>query len=139
MTREPRSSIATRLTPGAASAGPFDPPGILASIGLVPYDWRIDTDALTWGPNAADVLRVADGATIATGRGYATYLDPKNASSRYDAVTQTAGPDAGAGVPYQTACRPAQTAERGSGSRIPAAGSAGRTDVRRGRTASCAS
>ena len=102
MTREPRNSIAPRIMPAAASAGPFDPPGILASIGLVPYDWRIDTDTLTWGPNAADVLRIADGATIATGRGYATYLDPKNASSRYDAVTQTAGPDAGAGVPYQT-------------------------------------
>ena len=56
-----------------------EPNGILASIGLVPYDWRIDTDALTWGANAADVLQVRDATRIATGRGYAAFLDPKNA------------------------------------------------------------
>jgi len=99
VTRELRTSSATRDTPPAASV---EPSAILASIGLVPYDWHIDTDALTWGANAREVLRVVDGASIATGRGYATYLDSKNASSRYDAVMQTTGPDAGAGVPYQT-------------------------------------
>ncbi len=79
-----------------------DARGILASIGLVPYDWRIESDALTWGANACEVLRIADGASIATGRSYAAYLDPKNAATRYDAVMQTAGPDTGSGVPYQT-------------------------------------
>ena len=39
---------------------------------------------------------------IATGRGYAGLLDPKNTSTRYDAVMQTGGRDVGAGVPYQT-------------------------------------
>ena len=79
-----------------------DPSGILASIGLVPYDWRIDTDTLTWGANAAEVLQVADPAQIATGRGYAGFLDPKNTATRYDAVMQEGGRDYGAGVPYQT-------------------------------------
>jgi diguanylate cyclase (GGDEF)-like protein len=79
-----------------------EPSGILASIGLVPYEWRIDTDTLTWGANAAEVLQVADPASIATGRGYAGFLDPKNTSTRYDAVMQAGGRDSGAGVPYQT-------------------------------------
>ena len=43
-----------------------------------------------------------DLARIATGRGYAGLLDPKNTSTRYDAVMQVGGRDFGAGVPYQT-------------------------------------
>ena len=101
MTRDTRNLNAS-ADAAAAPAAVADLRGILSSIGLVPYDWRIDTDTLTWGANAGDVLRVADGATIATGRGYAGYLDPTNASTRYDAVMQSAGPDTGAGVPYQT-------------------------------------
>ena len=97
MTRDTRNPSAADPSTALGLADP-----ILASIGLVPYDWRIEADTLSWGANAGDVLRIADGATIATGRGYAGYLDPKNSSTRYDAVTQTAGPDTGAGVPYQT-------------------------------------
>lgn len=95
MTRDDRSS-----RPGAAA--PADPNGILASIGLVPYDWRIESDVLTWGANAAEVLHVSDIGTIATGRGYAAFLDPKNTATRYDAVMQSAGRDSGNGFPYQT-------------------------------------
>jgi diguanylate cyclase (GGDEF)-like protein len=84
------------------SARPDDPSAILASIGLVPYDWRVDTDTLTWGANAGEVLHVKDLARIATGRGYAGLLDPKNTATRYDAVMQTAGRDCGSGIPYQT-------------------------------------
>jgi diguanylate cyclase (GGDEF)-like protein len=68
----------------------------------VPYDWRVETDTLTWGANAAEVLQIADIGQIATGRGYAAFLDPKNAATRYDAVMQSAGRDAGSGFPYQT-------------------------------------
>jgi diguanylate cyclase (GGDEF)-like protein len=95
VTRDDRSS-----RPGTAA--PADPSGILTSIGLVPYDWRIETDTLTWGANAAEVLQIADVGQIATGRGYAAFLDPKNAATRYDAVMQSAGRDAGSGFPYQT-------------------------------------
>ena len=95
MTRDARPSAQSATTRGA------EPNGILASIGLVPYDWRIDTDALTWGANAAEVLQVRDATRIATGRGYAAFLDPKNASTRYDAVMDAGGRDYGAGVPYQ--------------------------------------
>ena len=85
-----------------ASAAPAGPASILTSIGLVPYDWRIDTDSLTWGANAAEVLQIADVAQISTGRGYASFLDSENASTRYDAVMQSSGRDLGAGFPYQT-------------------------------------
>ncbi|HMK80937.1 MAG TPA: bifunctional diguanylate cyclase/phosphodiesterase [Xanthobacteraceae bacterium] len=85
----------------AATAQPDDPNQILASIGLVPYDWRIDTDAIAWGANAGDVLQVRDLDAIATGGGYAGLLAPENTVSRYDAVTQTGGRDSGGGVPYQ--------------------------------------
>jgi diguanylate cyclase (GGDEF)-like protein len=95
VTRDARPSVQNAMTRSA------EPNGILASIGLVPYDWRIDTDALTWGANAADVLQVRDATRIATGRGYAAFLDPKNASTRYDAVMDAGGRDYGAGVPYQ--------------------------------------
>ncbi|TMJ05449.1 MAG: EAL domain-containing protein [Alphaproteobacteria bacterium] len=94
MTRDARTARTA-----ATAAEPGD---VLASIGLVPYDWRLDTDTLTWGANAADVLHVSDLARIATGRGYAAFLDPKNASTRYDAVMQEGARDYGAGVPYQT-------------------------------------
>jgi len=86
----------------AAAARLSDANAILASIGLVAYDWRIDSDALTWGANAPEVLQIADLARIATGRAYAGLLDPKNTTSRFDAVTQTGGHDTGGGVPYQT-------------------------------------
>jgi diguanylate cyclase (GGDEF)-like protein len=79
-----------------------DANAILASIGLVPYDWRIDCDSLAWGANVSDVLQITDLARIVTGRGYAGYLDPTNTSTRFDAVMQTGGRDSGNGVPYQT-------------------------------------
>jgi diguanylate cyclase (GGDEF)-like protein len=92
----------TRARPPDAKTPSGDPNAILTSIGLVPYDWRIDADTLVWGANAAEVLQVREPGDIATGRGYAAYLDPKNTSTRYDAVMQTGGRDSGAGVPYQT-------------------------------------
>jgi diguanylate cyclase (GGDEF)-like protein len=96
VTRDARLPAQSATTRGA------DPNGILASIGLVPYDWRIDTDTLSWGANAAEVLQVRDVSGMATGRGYASLLDPKNTSTRYDAVMDVGGRDYGAGVPYQT-------------------------------------
>jgi diguanylate cyclase (GGDEF)-like protein len=91
-----------RLPAQSATNRGADPNGILTSIGLVPYDWHIDTDTLTWGANAAEVLQVRDVTRISTGRGYAALLDPKNTSTRYDAVMDAGGRDYGAGVPYQT-------------------------------------
>ena len=83
-------------------AGVPDAAEILRSIGDVAYEWRLDTDALTWSANAAAVLGVADIGEIASGqslrRGAST---PKAVKARVDAVQQAAQRDTGDGVPYQ--------------------------------------
>jgi diguanylate cyclase (GGDEF)-like protein len=79
----------------------LDADAIFRSIGEVPYDWRIDTDELRWGPNAGGVLGLADPATIASGRSFAQLVDPKCGPTRFDAVMRSTLADAGDGVPYQ--------------------------------------
>jgi diguanylate cyclase (GGDEF)-like protein len=79
----------------------FDPSAILASVGEVLYTWDIATDALSWGVNAAEVLRVRDPETIASGRSFAKLLDPTTMLSRFDVVMKSTQRDEGAGVPYQ--------------------------------------
>jgi diguanylate cyclase (GGDEF)-like protein len=74
---------------------------ILASVGEVPYQWRLDTDALVWGANGGSVLMASDVATIASGRLYARLLDPGNAQTRFDAVVNSSERDDGKGVPYR--------------------------------------
>lgn len=75
---------------------------ILNSIGETLYTWDIASDALTWGGNAASVLRVEDLAALRTGRGYARLILPDSGQSRYDAVAQSGQRDAGHGTPFQT-------------------------------------
>ena len=77
--------------PGA----PFDAAQSLAAVGEAAYDWRIDTDVLSWGNNAAEVLLVRDPAAISTGRVYAQILDAENAQARHDAVMQSGKHDDG--------------------------------------------
>src|SRR5215470_12058371 len=85
------------------TGGPLtlDPEQIFASIAEVPYEWRIDTDAIVWGRNVGDVLAVADPAALAAGRSYAQLVDPKSGPTRFEAVMHSARADAGSGVPYQ--------------------------------------
>jgi diguanylate cyclase (GGDEF)-like protein len=89
---------------GAARAAAHDRiahGAILQSVGEAAYEWRIDTDTLTWGVNAAQVLGIRDMALIANGRAYANLLDPGNAQTRFDAVMNSKVTDEGKGVPYQ--------------------------------------
>jgi len=83
------------------AGGAIDPNEIFASVGEVVYEWRLDTDAIAWGPNVCDVLAIRDLAAIATGRGFAELVDPKSGRSRHEAVTRATAKDEGAGVPYQ--------------------------------------
>jgi hypothetical protein len=62
---------------------------ILRSIGEIAYEWHIPGDALWWGENAADVLLIRDRTAIASGGGFAKFLDAENAQARYDAVTKS--------------------------------------------------
>jgi diguanylate cyclase (GGDEF)-like protein len=88
--------------PGAAvPSAALDTAQILAAVAEVPYDWRIDTDALAWGVNAGAVLLVRDIAAISTGRAYAQLLAAENAQARFDVVTQSDKRDEGHGVAYQ--------------------------------------
>jgi diguanylate cyclase (GGDEF)-like protein len=97
------------------NAGPRDPipPGsseqssaidvaqIIASVGEVAYDWRIQSDVLLWGANIADVLLIRDRAAISTGRGFAQFLEAENAQARFDVIMQSDRRDDGHGVSYQ--------------------------------------
>jgi diguanylate cyclase (GGDEF)-like protein len=87
------------VTAGAAPA--VDTAQILNSVGEVAYDWHIESDALAWGGNVSDVLLIRDGAAIATGRGFAQFLEAENAQARFDAVMQSDKRDDGHGVGYQ--------------------------------------
>jgi hypothetical protein len=89
------------VTRFVSPAGVPDATAILGSIGEVAYEWRLDTDELTWSANAAAVLGVADIGDIATGKAYARRVDAEGGQSRGDAVQEVQQSDAGGGVPYQ--------------------------------------
>ena len=90
-------------TPATAArpAVHLDASQILASIGEVAYDWRVDTDILLWSANAAEVLLIHDLAAISSGRGYAQHLEAENTQARFDVVMQSEKRDDGHGVAYQ--------------------------------------
>ena len=85
----------------ATSDVPFQADEVFAAVGEVPYAWQVDTDALAWGPNAADVLKVTDPRLIASGRAFAKLLDPDSVHTRFDVVARSGTADKGTGVPYQ--------------------------------------
>jgi diguanylate cyclase (GGDEF)-like protein len=79
----------------------LDPRAILTSINEVVYDWRIDTDVLTWGANARDVLRISSSRILASGRAFSQLLDPEAMTNRFEVVVNSSEKDEGAGVAYQ--------------------------------------
>ncbi|MEJ2623209.1 MAG: GGDEF and EAL domain-containing protein [Pseudolabrys sp.] len=76
-----------------------DAAAILESIGEAAYEWRLDSDALTWTANAGAVLGI-DIATVANGRAYAQRVDDDDGLSRIDAIARSETADAGQGVAY---------------------------------------
>jgi diguanylate cyclase (GGDEF)-like protein len=80
-------------------AGVPDTAAILNSVGEAAYEWRLDTDALIWSGNAAEVLGLDDTSEIASGKVYALRTD--GGQSRVDAVNMPGVVDTGGGVPYQ--------------------------------------
>jgi diguanylate cyclase (GGDEF)-like protein len=89
------------VQPEAFGDAPFAAGDVFAAVGEAPYAWRIDSDAIAWGDNAAEVLKIADANLIATGRGFAKLLDADNVHTRFDAIVRSSGKDNGTGVPYQ--------------------------------------
>ena len=99
--RPTKNGTAAAAPARPAQSGAIDAGQILASVGEVAYDWRIDSDALLWSANVKDVLLVPDAAAIASGKGYAQLLQSENAQARFDAVMQSDKRDEGSGVAYQ--------------------------------------
>jgi diguanylate cyclase (GGDEF)-like protein len=95
-----RSQKGTRVTRIDQPAGVPDAAAIVASIGEVAYEWRIDTDALSWSTNAAAVLGV-DPAAIASGRAYAQHVEADAGQSRADAIAAEPPASGEAGMSYQ--------------------------------------
>jgi diguanylate cyclase (GGDEF)-like protein len=85
--------------PPAPAAVAIDHGAIITSVGEVAYEWRLDTDAISWGANVGEVL--GDPAAIATGRGFAQWVEPRSGRSRADAVGHSSMVDRGHGVPYE--------------------------------------
>jgi diguanylate cyclase (GGDEF)-like protein len=83
------------------AAGVVDAAEILNSVGEAAYEWRLDTDALSWSGNAAAVLGIADIAEIASGKAFALRTDAKEGLSRVDAIQQPNAIDTGNGITYQ--------------------------------------
>jgi diguanylate cyclase (GGDEF)-like protein len=96
-----RASASVPKGTSAVAASPLDPARIMVSVGDVPYEWSIDSDALVWGANAAAVLKLADPTALASGRSYAKLLVADSPTSRFDAVMNSKARDEGQGVPYQ--------------------------------------
>ena len=89
------------MTHSDQPAGIPDTGAILRSIGEAAYEWRLDTDALTWSGNAASVLGVADAAELASGASYARRVDAESGRNRGDAILKSGQRDGGEGVAYQ--------------------------------------
>src|SRR5262245_60371794 len=85
----------------AFEAAGIDPSAIISSVGEVAYEWRLDTDAITWGGNVGAVLPIHDPTAIATGRSFAQWVVSSSGASRADAVERSALSDDGTGVPYE--------------------------------------
>jgi diguanylate cyclase (GGDEF)-like protein len=86
---------------GATHDAALDPAAILASVGEAAYAWTIASDALVWGDNVCEVLKIADPATVASGRTYAQLLGSDNPHTRFDAVMRSPHRDEGAGIGYE--------------------------------------
>ncbi len=74
---------------------------ILRSVGEAAYEWRLDSDALSWSSHAAAVLGVADLGEVATGAAFARRSDAEGGQSRADAIGRAGQVGGGDGVPYQ--------------------------------------
>lgn len=84
------------------NGGPVDPRSILSSIGEVVYGWDIQSDALSWGPNAAEVFGALPEQAMQRGLAFAGLVEPGSGPSRYDAIFCSSEHDGGDGVIYRT-------------------------------------
>ena len=93
-----KGAIVTRFD---QSLGNSNVAEILRSVGDVTYEWRLDTDILSWSDNAGAVLGI-EMAEIASGRAFARHVEAASgALTPHDAIRLATQRDAGRGVRYQ--------------------------------------
>src|SRR5262249_36493667 len=97
----PQGFPVTRIDTTTAADVPFRSDDVFAAVGEAPYEWRIDSDALAWGPNAVDVSKSPNATLTATGPASPKRVDPENGHTRSEAIMRTPPADKGAGVAYQ--------------------------------------
>lgn len=84
--RQGRTGIFKGASRTPRKASPTGPQAALAALKGVAYSWDIASDALAWGPNAADVLGLAPGALPRTGKAFAQMIEPGSGLDRLDAM-----------------------------------------------------
>lgn len=80
--RQGRAGIfqgAPRISRKQARIASCSPPGTV-------YAWDIASDALTWGPNAAEILGLAKRDLPRTGRAFAQLVEPGSGIARFDII-----------------------------------------------------
>ncbi|QFU17780.1 EAL domain-containing protein [Microvirga thermotolerans] len=80
-----------------------DPQAALATLRATLYEWDLDGDALSWGPNAATVLGIPADALPRTGQALAALVEPGSGTD--DRNAEIARPDAGATFDLRYALR----------------------------------
>lgn len=88
---------------GPAAAHALQVDRAMAAAGIAAYRWVIEDDVVVWSGNAGNVLG-CDPALVASGKAYASFLDPDNFTGRYDVVVHSAQTDNGDGVPFEIEC-----------------------------------
>ncbi len=73
-------------------------PSSLAALSGIAYSWDLVTDALTWGPNAAEALGFSARDLPKTGRAFAQFVEPGSGATRFEAIAAVASPSGS----YQT-------------------------------------
>lgn len=72
----------------------------ISAVGATTYYWNIETDEIVWNGNTNQVFTNVEPAKFATGRAYASLLDPDNFTSRFETVMRNSHNDDGNGVPF---------------------------------------
>lgn len=86
---------------GSAAADQAAPRPIPGETVEVVYDWDIASDRIVWGANFGALIGHADVEPFSTGVGFAEHVAPESPASRYEAVMESVGEDAGGGVPFK--------------------------------------
>jgi diguanylate cyclase (GGDEF)-like protein len=98
---ESGKAAATALDGAQDPGSTPDPRAILDSIGQIVYDWDLDSDQITWGPNVESLFGFQNIGALSTGRGYAECLSHDSEGSPYETIARSTAVDEGKGVPFQ--------------------------------------